>query len=656
MAMVRSACPLNCPDSCAFLVEQTEKGLCLRGDPLNPMTRGFICSKGQALAKRVFSPDRLRFPLLRQREGWKRLTWDEAYELLTEKIKQTLETVGSWGILHHYDYGHNGVLRGLDQRFFQALGGVTEPRGSMCWGAGYQAQELDFGGVYASAWEDLEQAQTLVLWGRDPAVTNIHLVPHLLEAKRRGAQLIVINPNRVKSADFADDFIRVRPGTDAAVALGVGHIILQESWQDSIFVQKHVQGFEAFADRVKEFPPERVEEITGVNVSQLTELAHRISHSRPVSFILGYGLQRYVGGGNTVRAIDALAAISGNVGCPGAGVHYAHQYHRGKFNSVLLPSERYQARTYPHPVLAEELQKADPSIRLAFVTRSNPLVQQPNSYLWREVWRQIPFKVVLDTVMTETARQADLVLPVATVFEEEELITTSWSPMIHYSQKVIEPQGEAKPEPILFTELAQRLGLQKDFPYTPREWIEFVIAPLEKAYGITLDKLAQGPIYAPYIPKVAWAEKDFKTPSGKIELSSEKAQEEREEAVATYVPVEAREDRVEFPWHLLTPHPAKAMHSQFHEDDGFMVFIHPDLAEKFNLIPGNRAIVETQYGQLVALVAVSEDIHPETVVLPEGRTLDGLGVNQLIVGKLSDVGESTSYYDMRCQIRKWYLN
>lgn len=652
MTIVRSACPLNCPDGCAFLVEKTEKGLKVQGDPLNPITQGFICSKGQALAKRVYSSDRLLVPRLRQGEGWKRLTWDEAYELLAQKIKQTLETVGSWGILHHYDYGHNGALRELDQRFFQALGGVTEPRGSMCWGAGYRAQELDFGGVYMNAREDLEEAKTLVLWGRDPAVTNLHLIPHLLRAKKRGARLIVINPNRVKSADLADDFIQVRPSTDGALALGLGNIILRQGWQDSLFIEKYIYGFEAFADRVKEFPPERVAEITGLKVSQLTELAQRVSQSRPVSFILGHGLQRYVGGGNTVRAIDALAAISGNIGRPGAGIHYAHQYHKGMFNSVFLAPERYQARTYPHSVLAEELLKADPKVQLAVVTRSNPLVQQPNSALWREVWQQISFKVVLDTVMTETARQADLVLPIATVFEEEELIKTSWSPLIHYSQKVLEPLGEAKPEPILFTELAARLGLEKDFPYTPREWINYVIAPLQETYGLTLDQLTAGPLYAPYIPKVAWAEKNFKTPSGKIELSSEMARAEMGEAVAVYVPAKNQEDKAEYPWHLLTPHPAKAMHSQFQEEEGFRLFIHPDLAKKYNLISGDQAIVETSFGHLEARVILSKDVHSETVVIPEGTTAGGLGVNQLIAGKLSDVGESTSYYDMRCQIRK----
>jgi anaerobic selenocysteine-containing dehydrogenase len=653
---VRSACPLNCPDGCAFIVEMTEDGLRVKGDPLNGLTKGFICSKGQALAKRVFSPDRLRFPMLKQGQKWERISWETAYTLFTEKIQETLANVGPWGIFHHYDYGNNGVLRELDQRFFQALGGVTEPRGSMCWGAGYRAQELDFGAVYSNSLDDLEDSRTLVLWGRDPAVTNVHLMPHLLTAKKRGARVIVINPIRVKSAEFADQFYQIRPGTDAALALGLIHVILQERWQDTLFIQNYVQGFEGLARRAKEFPPEKAEEITGVSVAQIRELARCLSHVRPVSFVLGYGLQRYVNGGNTIRAIDALAAISGNIGWTGAGVHYANQYHRGKMNSVLLPADRYHSRTYPHPILAEELSKADPGIQLAVVTRSNPLVQQPNSQLWKELWHKIPFKVVLETVMTETARQSDLIMPIATIFEEEELMRTSWSPLIHYARKVIEPQGEVKSEPVIFTELAGRLGLGKDFPYTPREWIEFVIEPLTEGYGITLEQLAQGPVFAPYIPKVAWENKDFRTPSGKIELSSELAQDELGDAVATYVPAEPLEDKQEYPWHLITPHPGNALHSQFHMDEGFVVYLHPDLADKFRLNSGDRAIVETKYGQLVAYVALSKDIHPLTVVLPEGTTADGLGVNQLIIGKCSDVGESTSYYDIHCQIRKWFLD
>lgn len=670
MTNLRTACPLNCPDSCGFIVHHTEeKGLQIRGDQEHPLTKGFICSKGQALAERVFSMERIRAPLMRHQSGFRKISWDEAYTLFVDKIKETLESTGSWGILHHYDYGHNGVLRELDRRFFQALGGVTEPRGSMCWGAGYRAQEIDFGGVYSSDWSDLRQSKLIVLWGRDPAVTNLHLVPFLLEAKKEGAKLLVINPTRVKSSDFADDTIQVRPGTDGSLALGIAHIILREGWIDWNFVRESVQGLEEYALRVKEFTPERVQEQTGVTVAKLEELARLISHARPVTLIPGYGLQRYSGGGNTLRAIDALAAITGNVGRPGAGVPYAHQYHKKVLRSVHLDSSRYTSRTIPHPFLVEGMKEADPSIRLAVVTRSNPLVQQPNSVAWREFWRKIPFKVTFDSVMSETARNSDLILPVTTAFEDEDLIATSWSSVLQLTQKVIETQGEAKPEAVIFTELAGRLGLEEDFPYTPSEWLEYVIEPLQ-SYGVTLESLRKGAIRAPYIPQVAWSDLKFHTPSGKIELASERALKEYGDRVADPLlthfdpEVAQRLGRVkdydheewEYPWHLMTPHAQHSLHSQFYEDEGFRLFIHPKLAEKYYLSTGDRAIVETKYGQLLAWVAVSEDIHPETVVIPEGGTMNGFGVNQLLQGACSDFGESTAYYEARCQIRKWLVD
>lgn len=659
MAFKRSACPLNCPDSCSFLVNYSEEqGLQVRGEKENPVTQGFICPKGQALAKLVFSPDRLKFPLLKEKGGFRRISWDEAYELFAGKVRETLEQTGPLGILHHYDYAHSGVLRALDQRFFQVLGGVTEPEGSMCWGAGYRAQEIDFGGVYENDWAELVHAKTIILWGRDPAVTNIHLVPHLLAAKQEGAHLIVINPTRVKSAELAQEYLRVNPGSDGILALGLAHIILREGWLDWDFVRHYVHGFEEFALKAKEYESTLVSELTGINVETLVELARRISHSGPVSFIPGYGLQRYVQGGDTLRAIDALAALTGNIGKPGAGVYYAHQYHEGHLKSVTLPEERYSVRRFPHPVLAESIEKAEPPIQMAVVTRSNPLLQQPNSLLWKEVWSRIPFKVTLELVMSETARQSDLVLPITTIFEEEDLIATSWSPMLQVTERIVEPQGEAKPEPVIFSELAERLGIGQEFCLTPDEWITEIISPLHE-YGISLESLHQGPVRAPYIPKVSWADLHFATPSGKIELASDLALKEAGERVAS-----PRIERVEknmalladYPYHLLTPHSRQSIHSQFQEDEGFQMFIHPELAEKFYLFPGDWAQVETEQGQLLARVYVSEDIHPQTVVIPEGTSSDGLGVNQLIKGVFSDLGESTSYYEVRCQIRKWLVD
>lgn len=660
MAWKRSACPLNCPDSCGFLVNYSkEQGLQVKGEKEHPITQGFVCSKGQALAELVFSPDRIRFPLLKEKGRFKRISWEEAYALLTRKIQDALEQIGPLGILHHYDYAHNGALRALDQRFFQALGGMTEPEGSMCWGAGYRAQKIDFGGVYQNDWASLQHSNMIILWGRDPAVTNIHLMPHLLVAKKEGAHLIVINPTKVKSAELAQEFLQITPATDGVLALGLAHIILSEGWLDWEFVRKNVHGFEEFALKVKEYEPARVAELTGISEEKMNALARRISHSGPVSFLPGYGLQRYVQGGNTLRAIDALAALTGNIGKMGAGVYYAHQDHQNHLNTVTLPEEQYQVRRFPHPLFAESIEKADPAIQMAVVTRSNPLLQQPNSLLWKEVWNKIPFKVTLELVMSETARQSDLVLPVTTIFEEEDLIVSSWNPMLQLTEKIVEPQGETKTELEIFSELAKRLGIGQKFRLTSSEWIEEIITPLNE-YGITLETLRQGPVRAPYISKVAWEDLNFLTPSGKIELASNLALKEVGSRVASPRMGQDQENdsilSTEFPYYLLTPHPRQAIHSQFQEDEGFQMFIHPELAEKFYLFPGDQALVETRYGHLLARVYVSEDIHPQAVVIPEGSTSNGVGVNQLIKGISSDLGQSTSYYEAKCQIRKWLVD
>ncbi|WP_425805915.1 molybdopterin-containing oxidoreductase family protein [Desulfitobacterium sp. Sab5] len=650
MVRKRSVCPLNCPDSCSFLISYSQEGgLQVRGEKEHPITQGFVCSKGQALAELVFSPDRLKFPLLKDQGRFRRISWEEAYALFSEKIRETLKETGPLGIFHHFDYAHSGLLRDLDRRFFQALGGITEPEGSMCWGAGYRAQEIDFGGVYQNDWSELERAQTIILWGRDPALTNIHLVPYLLKAKEAGAHLVVINPIRVKSTDFAQEYLRVNPGTDGILALGLAHIILREGWLDWDFMRNHIQGFEEYALKVKEYSPAKVAERAGVSQEKLLELARRISHAGPVSFILGYGLQRYVQGGKTIRAIDALAAITGNIGKTGAGIYYAHQYHKGHLNPLLLPEESCSVRRFPHPVLAERIQNADPPIQIAVVTRSNPLLQQPNTLFWREIWAKIPFKVTFDFVMSETARQSDLVLPVTTIFEEEDMIATSWSPMLQITEKILEPRGEAKPEPVIFCELAEYLGMGQEFRKTPEEWISDIIEPLSE-YGITLESLRKGPIKAPYVPNIAWEGLQFKTPSGKIELASDfSLQNTGERAASSSL-------SAEYPYYLLTPHSRQSIHSQFQEEEGFQMFIHPELAEKYYLFPGDQAIVETEQGQLLARVYVSEDIHPQAVVIPEGSLSNGFGVNQLTKGLSSDLGQSTSYYEVGCQIRKWLVD
>lgn len=718
MATVRTVCPLNCPDCCSLLVEVLGDKVHVSGDMETMGVSGFICPKGRALGDSVFSPDRLLYPLLKTNGNWRKISWDESYRIITEKIKETLKKAGPQAILHLFDNGHNGKLKELDRRFFQALGGVTEPRGSMCWGAGIQAQKKDFGAVLSSDWNELLHSKVVILWGRDPAVTNKHLIPLLRQAAEKGTHVIVINPLCVKSTAFAQEYIRVNPGTDGVLALGIAHIILRERWMDFDFAKDNVINFGSYAALLKEYPPERASAVTGVPIKTMESLAKRIAHSRPVMFYLGYGLQRYINGGNTVRAIDALAAISGNIGCQGGGVFYAHQYHKKYLNSVQLPDQAYQRRTFPHATMAAELLKEEtlPKIELAFVTRTNPLVTEPDSVRWRELWNSIPFKVTFERRMSETAAMSDLVLPVATIFEEEDVVATSWSNTIYYAQPALEPQGEAKSEALIFTELAAKLGFGKYFSFTSSEWIEYILRPLQE-YGINLENLKKGPVRAPYIPEVAWADKKFCTGSGKIELvtkeeflssdespvqmyfekmalesyiniaekakenikenSNEKNAENNHENMHENEDIKLNEKStakifylenyqslqkdlnaqgVEHPYILMTPHPDMALHTQFQGEDELIAYLHPATASAQGIQNGDKIVVRSKTGELVVTAYLSEDIHKQTVVIPEGTTSNYLGVNCLIPGRLSAMGESTAYYDAFCQIKRWEMD
>jgi anaerobic selenocysteine-containing dehydrogenase len=659
MAEFRSVCPLNCFDSCSLKVKvEAGKVTGISGDSEQPVTAGFICPKGRALAERIYHPDRVLHPLFKKNGGWQRISWPDAYALLAEKLNSAKEQYGSEAVLHHFDYGSNGLLRSLDRRFFNVFGGVTVPSGSLCWGSGIAAQKYDFGSYYQHSWSDLQNSRTIILWGRDPLVTNLHLVPFLKQAKDTGAHLVVINPTRVKSADLADQYISVKPGTDGALALGMAYVILEERLLNLDFVQAYVHGFKEFATMVKEFPPLKASKITGVPADDIRDLARTYAKNRPSAIVFGYGLQRYANGGQTVRAIDSLAAITGNIGISGGGVNYAHQYNKGLFKDLTCEELAVNQRKVPYPLMGQRIPELTPPIKVAVVTRSNPVCQHPDTTNFVSAFRNIDFKVTIDFQLNDTAEESDLFLPCTTSFEEEDIIATSWNEYVGYAPKLIEPRGEAKPDPLIFSELALLMGMENYFNKSSRQWLEEALEPASKEYGLSLSKLEQGMVKSPAFQDVAWAEKVFSTPSGKIELYSELAEQETGQGTARYIP--PREsgpvELVDYPLNFITPHPAKSLHSQFasDEDNYPELEINPETAENYNLREGNLVIVESSRGQLTCRVIYNERMRIDTVQAVEGKWLKfGGGVNFLTPAFMPDMGGGVPYYDCRCQLRKY---
>ncbi|MDW7675203.1 MAG: molybdopterin-dependent oxidoreductase, partial [Bacillota bacterium] len=590
-----------------------------------------------------------------------------------------------------------GVLRNLDRRFFNAFGGATNYSGSMCWSSGYRAQEYDFGRVESSDWSDLLEAKTIILWGRDPAVTSIHMVPYLRGAQEKGAKIIVINPLRVKSVNFCDEYISVKPGTDGALALGIAYTILNERWLDLEFVRQHVEGFEEYAHLVRQYPPAKVSKITGIDKEQIYQLAKAIAKEKPASLVIGYGLQRYTNGGKTVRGIDSLMAITGNIGKAGACAHYAQGVNSQLLNKLSGESLAQVRRSYPVSAIAEKLTKAeDPSIKAIFVTRSNPVSQLPHTTKVLEAFNRVDFVAVVDFFFNDTAARANLVLPCTTVFEDIDLISTCWNNYLTLAEPVLAPKGEAKPDWQIFCELALKLQLDNFWPQrfeelkeqlqqiagtgviktektgyqvwrsslweqVAYEWLkEALDSEAAVAAQLSIESLKQGPQRNPLAPQMAWQALDFATPSGKYELFSKMAEVETGYGLPEYVEIAEGDSNPlvagEYPYFFLTPHPVKQMHSQFADDKDLnwpQVLLHPETAKLLYLANMDKVIVESPRGQLTGLVQINQNIRQDTVVIEEGTWIkNGGGVNFLTSDLIADMGEGTPYYDCRCTVKK----
>lgn len=309
----KSACPLNCWDSCGFEVSVLDgKIVKIDGDKEHPITKGKICGRGRSLEARINSPERLTVPLKKVDGVFHSISWKQAMDEIAEIMKKVKDEYGSTAVLHSHDYANSGLLINLDKRFFNLYGGVTELIGSICWGSGIEAQKWDFGDALSHSPEDLINSKNIIIWGRNVARTNMHLYERLQEAKKSGATIVVIDPIYNATAKMANHYISIKPGMDSFLALGVMKELKRLGLEDKNFLQNHSVGFEEVEKLVASISLEELSTFTEIEVSVFTELAHLYGNG-PTSTYLGLGMQRYENGGNTIRTIDALVAMSGNV-------------------------------------------------------------------------------------------------------------------------------------------------------------------------------------------------------------------------------------------------------------------------------------------------------------------------------------------------------
>jgi anaerobic selenocysteine-containing dehydrogenase/Fe-S-cluster-containing dehydrogenase component len=643
----------------------------IAGDPLNPATGGRVCLKGIGYARRVTTSSRLLHPMRRQPDGsFVQVSWDDALGDIALRLDRLRRERGPESVLYYEASGSHGALGRLAMAFWHQFGGCTLAYGDLCWPAGLEATRLTYGDVLHSHPRHTADSRFVLLWGHNPAETNVHQMRWILDAQDRGAIVALIDPRTTDTADAADVHLQPRPGTDAALALGMARVIVDAGLHDAPFLAEHAAGVDRYLDRLRDYPIDRVAAITGLRPLEIRRLAMDYAQHRPALLIAGFGLQRHHHAGQAMRAVALLAALTGNVGVKGGGWQYANLNSHRVLDPPLPPEPPGVRRALPVSRLGPGLAElGTPRVGAAWVEKGNPVSQNPRSGLVRQAFEQLDLLVVVDQFMTDTARLAHYVLPAKTMFEEEDLVTAYWHPYLQRRAKLWPPPGEVKTETEIWRLLSARFGF--DTTYFPRDDGE-TRALLEKMVpevggesgAAVIDRLAREPVDPTGRGDVAFADLRFPTPSGRIEFASDEgAQRWGIDPVPGYVALdEGHESPLasRYPLQLLSCKSRDRIHSQFGNLDWVRdverphrLDIHPVDAASRGLSEGDEAVVWNDRGRVALAVRFDEGLRPGVVHVLEGRCHDGdPDVNVLTDAGVTDVNHGATFYECLVEVAR----
>jgi anaerobic selenocysteine-containing dehydrogenase len=689
LTTVKAVCPHDCPDTCGIVVtvDAAERAVELRGDKDHPFTRGFLCQKVANYLDRVYHPERLLYPMRRvgrKGEGkFERITWDEAIREISSRFKEIAASEhGPQAILPYSYAGTMGKLMygSLDRRFFHRLGASLLDR-TICATAGAAGCDVTLGTRAMTDPEAAVNCRYIVNWGSNTAVTNIHFWRIEHEARKRGAKIVTIDPYKSPTAARSDWWIPIRPGTDAALALGVMHVIFRENWQDDDYLNRYCVGADQLRERVlKEYPVAKVAHITGLSVEEIDRFAGEYARSRqrsggPALIRVNYGLQRHGGGGMAVRTIVCLPALTGDWRYPGAGALLSTSKAYPWDDKYLTRPDLIPrgTRTINMVQLAEALhgELPGPPVEALYVYNSNPAAVAPDqSRVLSGLSREDLFTVVHDQFQTDTADFADIVLPATSQLEHFDIHGSYGHLYVQSNNPAIAPLGEAKPNTEAFRLLARAMGFEPElFEVSDEELARRSLGvPGASATGgpafdgVTLDATRAGPVrlnlpanWAPF------AEGQFPTPSGKCELYSEREARAGRDPLPCYVP--PHEDpqtkpelAAKYPLQLLTPPAPSFLNSTFVNVDVLRkaagertLEIHPADAAKRGIADGAMVSVFNGRGRFRARAVVVETVKPGVVVSLGSWwrkwTDDGVNCNTTTSTATTDLGGGGTFFD-----------
>ncbi len=689
---VRAVCPHDCPDTCGLVVtvdDSTGRAVDLRGDKEHPFTRGFLCQKVNHYLDRVYHPDRLQHPLRRVgRKGdgrFERITWDEAIRTVAAKFREIAASAdGPQAILPYSYAGTMGKLQygSLDRRFFHRLGASLLDR-TICATAGAAGCDVTLGTRAAIDPEAAVHARYIVNWGSNTVVTNVHFWAVQHQARKRGAKIVTIDPHRSRTAARSDWWLPIRPGTDAALALGVIHVLFRDGLQDQDYLDRYCLGAAQLRERVlKEYPPEIVSQATGLSIEEVERFAREYGRARelfggPALIRLNYGLQRHGGGGMAVRTICCLPAVTGDWRHPGGGALlstsklYPFDGAYRERPDLIPPGTRTVNMVQLAEALAGEL--PGPSVRALFVYNANPAAVCPDqSKVIRGLMRDDLFTVVHDQFPTDTTDYADLVLPATTQLEHFDIHSSYGHLYVQVNRPAIAPLAEAKPNTEVFRLLAKEVGFddelfQESDEELARRSMEngggYLHPPAEAFDGIAFERLLDGrPVRLNLPPDWApFAVGGFGTPSGKCELFSPREAAAGSDPLPHYVPPhEDPQTRPElatkYPLQMVSPPTPAFLNSTFANVEVLrqaagepVVEMHPTDAALRGIADGQMVRVFNDRGRFRARAVIGESVKPGVVATFgtwwRKHTEDGVNCNVTTSTALTDLGGGATFFD-----------
>ena len=639
-ATARTLCNRDCPDACGLIATVEDARLVrLSGDPDHPVTRGFICSRTSRFPATQNSPDRVVSPLLRKEGRLVPVSWDEAIGHVADRLVAIRRESGPAAVLNYRSGGSLGLLKSVVDRFWEVFGPVTAKRGDICSGAGDAAQAADFGEEDSHDLFDLLNSRQILLWGKNAHVSSVHLLPVVKEARRKGAKVVLIDPVHHRTSHAADTVILPRPGGDFALAMAAASRLFERGEADPE-AGSYCDHLDSFRALVSSRTAAAWAELAGVSMGEVDAVASALA-GRPAAIVVGWGLGRRMNGSATIRALDALGAVSGNLGIPGGGVSFYFK-RRGAFDTSFLSGA--SARSLSEPLLGDEILAAkEPPVRAVWVTAANPVAMLPDSNTVARALESRELVVVVDSFLTDTARRAHVVFPTTTLVEDDDLLGSYGHHWIGASTPVL-PRPEGVRSDLEIVQLLARAidartggdgGLTRSVAGSAADWKRRLlrkVAPL----GATLEELERHAVRSPIAPTVLFEGRKFPTASGRVNLVHEE-------------PCSAP-DEPGFPFWLFSNSTEHSQGSQWAGAPPAVVTVtcHPDAAP--GLAEGDRVTLESAIGRMEALLAFDPKQRRDVLLVPKGGHLDaGTCANALIRARSTDDGEGAAYMD--CRVR-----